>query len=127
MNTASQIGSMALALMLCWPAAVVGQGRPNSVLRFDPTSVDVREEGTLICYRCDLASSSESSTRCQQEGHQPLLRRPEGNSYLLIESTNSITTKLNSDELHGKQVRIKGIYYPKTNQMLVEEASSTGQ
>ena len=127
MNRNYALAVSVFAVLLWWPADASSQGLPNTVLRGEPQPTDVREQGTLICFRCDITPNPHSRARCQQEGHQPLLSRVGGHPYKLIGSTNSITAKLSADELHGKQVRIKGIYYPKTNQVLVEEVSSTGQ
>ena len=111
-----------LGFLLWWPAAVNGHDNPNTPFaRPESNSADVRYEGTLICFRCDVSPSSENLARCEQEGHAPLLKIADGHIHKLIGSTNSITAKLASDELHGKKVRIKGIYYAETNHVLVEE------
>lgn len=110
-----------LCPLLCWPMLVHSQ--PNTVIRSDPSSVDAEYDGVVICFRCDVTPSSENRARCQQEGHQPLFRRSEGYTHTLVGSTNKLTVQLASDELHGKSVHIKGIYYPKTNHILVSEVS----
>lgn len=115
------LGCAALGLLLWWPAVVLGQSTSSPFARPEPRSVDVAYEGTLICFRCDVAPSPENRTRCTQEGHVPLLRRAEGYTHTLVGSTNAITAKLASEELHGKKIKVKGIYYPKTNQLLVEQ------
>ena len=117
------LGGAVLGVLLWWPAAVLGQFHSSPFARPEPQSVDVEYEGTLICFRCDLSPTPENRARCQQEGHLPLLKRAEGYLHALIGSTNPITAKLASDELHGKKVKVKGIYYPKTHQVLVEEVT----
>lgn len=77
----------------------------------------------MICFRCDVTPSPENRARCRQEGHQPLLKRSEGYTHTLVGGTNKLTAQLASDELHGKSVHIKGIYYPKTNHILVSEVT----
>jgi hypothetical protein len=106
-----------LWLLLWWPTLV--QSQLNNVIRLDPTSVDAEYDGVMICFRCDVTPSPENRARCQQEGHQPLPRRSEGYTHTLVGSTNKLTEQLTSDEPHGKSVHIKGIYYPKTNHILV--------
>lgn len=108
---------------LWWPPFVQSQPNGLNIIRPDPTSVDADYDGVVICFRCDVTPRSENRARCQQEGHQPLLKRPEGHTHPLIGSTNKLTAQLVSDELHGKTVHIKGIYYPKTNHILVSEVN----
>jgi len=118
----TSLGCAVLAFLLLWPATVLGHDNPsNPFARLESTSADVTYEGTLICFRCDVSPSPENLARCEQEGHAPLFRRADGHIHKLTGSTNSITAKLASDELHGKKVRIKGIYYAETNHVLVEE------
>jgi hypothetical protein len=122
---------MKKSLLLCvvlwslrwWPTLVQGQPNTQNVIRTDPTSVDVEYDGVVICFRCDVTPSPENRARCQQEGHQPLLRRSEGHTHTLVGSTNKLTAQLASDGLHGKAVHVKGIYYPKTNYILVSEVT----
>lgn len=124
----TSLGCAVLGFLLWWPAAVNGHDNPNTLFTHpDATSVDVAYEGTLICFRCDVSPSPGNRARCQQEGHLPLLRREEGYTHALVGSTNTITTKLASEELHGKKVKVKGIYYPKTNHVLVEEVIPLGR
>ena len=109
---------------LVWsPVPIHSQSNTLNVLRPDPTSVDAEYDGIVICFRCEVSPSPENRTRCEQEGHQPLLKRAEGHTHTLIGSTNKITTQLASDELHGKSVHITGLYYPKANYILVSEVS----
>jgi len=122
------LGCAVLGLLLWWPAAVLGHDNPNTPFaRPESTSANVAYEGTLICFRCDIAPSPENRARCEQEGHVSLFKRADGHIYKLNGSTNSITAKLASDELHSKRVRIKGIYYSKTDHILVEEVIPLGR
>ncbi|MGE0683336.1 MAG: hypothetical protein AB7P69_20855 [Candidatus Binatia bacterium] len=109
--------------LLWWPTLVHSQPNNLNIIGSDPTSVNAEYDGIVICFRCDVSPNPENRTRCEQEGHQPLLKRAEGHTHTLIGSTNKITTQLASDELHGKSVHIKGLYYPKANYILVSEAS----
>ena len=78
-------------------------------------------EGTLLCFRYDVAPSPENRTRCVKEGLVPLFKRADRHLYKLMGSTNAITAKLSLDDLHGKKVRIKGDLLPQTDQVLVEK------
>jgi len=109
--------------LLWWPSIVLGQPYGSSLPGPGPQSVDAAYDGVVSCFRCAVTPTPENRARCQQEGHQPLLRRSEGHTHTLIGSINKLTAQLASDELHGKSVHIKGIYYPKTNHILVSEVS----
>lgn len=126
MHTKQLIFIMVLILWW-WPAAARGDPNSTSVIKTEPKSRNVEYEGTLICFRCDVAPSRENRARCEQEGHLPLLRRGDGYSHSLVGSTNSHSAQLASEALHGKKVKITGIYYPKTNQILVEKVALTGR
>lgn len=109
--------------LLWWPSIILGQPYGSFLPGSERQSVDAEYDGIVICFRCDVSPSPENRARCQQEGHQPLLRRSEGHTHALVGSTNKLTAQLASDELHGKSVHITGIYYPKTNHILVSEVS----
>lgn len=116
------VGLAVLQLFFWWPAAVLGQAPSSPFFNLGPKST-VEYKGILLCYRHDIAPSPENRARCEQEGHLPLFKRADGHLLKLMGSTNSITVRLSSDELHGKKVRIKGIYYPQTDHVLVEEVT----
>lgn len=118
-----------VAVLLLWWQPLLARSDPNvpSFFTTEPKSVSVKYEGTLICFRCDVTPSQENRARCEQEGHLPLLRRAEGYSHKLMGSTNSLSAQLASEALHGKKIKITGIYYPKTNQILVEKVEPTGR
>jgi hypothetical protein len=124
----TSLGCAVLGFLLWWSAAVLGHDNPNTPFaRSDTTSIDVAYEGTLICFRCDVSPSPENRARCEQEGHAPLFKLADGHVHKLVGSTNSITVKLASDELHGKKVKVKGMYSLETNQVLVEEVVPLGR
>jgi hypothetical protein len=110
-------------LLLCWPATGMSQTQtpPNFLAKPEATSEYVKYEGTLICFRCDVMRTQESKARCKHEGHASLLKRTEGRTHRLYGSKHSITEKLSSEELHGKKVKIEGIYDTETNWLLVEK------
>ncbi|MGE0681314.1 MAG: hypothetical protein AB7P69_10520 [Candidatus Binatia bacterium] len=114
-----------ILLILWWLTAARGDPNSPSVMQTEPKSLNVKYEGTLICFRCDITPSQENRARCEQEGHLPLLRRGDGYSHSLVGSTNSLSAQLASEALHGKKVHLTGIYYPKTNQILVEKVAPT--
>jgi hypothetical protein len=116
-----------MLILWCWPPAARGDPNSPSVIQTEPKSLNVEYEGTLICFRCDITPSQENRARCEQEGHLPLLRRKDGYSHSLVGSTNSLSAQLTSESFHGKKVMITGIYYPKTNQILVEKITRTGR
>ena len=119
---ATQLTLIVLLILGWWPETVLGHDEPNnSFFRSETTSADVTHEGTLICFRCDIDPSPAGRARCEQEGHAPLFKKADGHIHRLTGSRNSITTKLASDTLHGKKVKIKGIYHAETNHVLVEE------
>lgn len=122
-----QLICIVMLILWCWPAAACGDPNATSVIQTEPKSLNVGYEGTLICFRCDITPSQENRARCEQEGHLPLLRRTEGHSHTLVGSTNSLSAQLASEALHGKRITITGIYYPKTNQILVEKVVPTGR
>lgn len=125
MNTKQLIAIV--LLILWWPAAARGDPNSTSVIQNEPKSLNVEYEGMLICFRCDITPSQENRARCEQEGHLPLLRRVEGRSHTLVGSTNSLSAQLASEALHGKKIKITGIYYPTTNQILVKKVAPTGR
>ena len=122
MWTATQLTMIVLLILGWWPETVLGHDEPNNpFFGSESTSADVTYEGVLICFRCDVDPSLAGRARCEQEGHAPLLKRADGHIHKLMGSRNSITVKLASDALHGKKVKIKGIYHNETNHVLVEE------
>lgn len=109
--------------MLLWlPPGVHSDDRnPDWLVKPKPTSEYVKYEGTLICFRCDITPTHESRARCEQEGYAPLLKRPDSHTHRLYGSKNAITDKLISEELHGKNVKVEGVYDSKTNWLLVDK------
>lgn len=91
------------------------------------TSAYVAYNGTLICFRCDVSPSPENRARCEQEGHAPLFKLADGHVHKLEGSTTSLSAQLASETLHGKKVKITGIYDLKTNHILVEKIAPTGR
>ena len=109
--------------LLCWPVAGSGQVQtPQEFLtKPEPTSEYVKYEGTLICYRCDISAKPESRARCAREGHAALLKREAAHIQKLYGSKHSVTEKLGSAELHGKKVKIEGIYDSENNWLMVDK------
>ena len=110
-------------LLLCWPVAGFGQVQTpqHFLLKPDPTSEYVKYEGTLICFRCDVSATPGSRARCEREGHAALLKREGAHTQKLYGSKHSITEKLGSEELHGKKVKIEGIYDKENNWLMVDK------
>ena len=119
---------MIVMVLLLWSVAAQGQDNPsNPFVRSDSTPVSVAYEGALICFRCDITPCPKNHRRCEQAGHVPLFKSTDGHLHKRIGSTNSITAKLASDELHSKKVKIKGLYYTKTDHVLVEAVTLLGR
>ena len=119
------ISGSVLYLLLWLPVGVLGdEGTPDWLVKPKPTSEYVKYEGTLICFRCDITPTPESRARCEREGHAPLLKRTEGRTRRLYSSKNSVRDELTSEELHGKRVKVEGIYDSKTNWLLVDKVEA---
>lgn len=74
--------------------------------------------GKLVCLRCDLAKGQ--MVQCAKEGHRHALSMDDGSMiHPLIAGSKELTDRINSVELHGKEVTVSGIYYPNTGIIFV--------
>lgn len=76
--------------------------------------------GKLVCLRCDLKPCDMSTKLCAEEGHRHALSMREGSMiHPLLAGTEKVLERVNSAELHGKNVTVDGTYYPSTGAILV--------
>ena len=68
--------------------------------------------GKLICLRCDVSPSDHASAACKEDGHRHALSMKGGMVHPLLPGTEEIAERINSNELHGKEVRVSGKHYP---------------
>jgi len=81
-------------------------------------------EGTLYCLRHDFSGSEADKAICQKEGHhEHALVMKQGYVHPLYGVNETVHTQIHSDALHGKQVKVKGKFYPVTNAILVNEVT----
>jgi hypothetical protein len=77
--------------------------------------------GKLVCLSCDLGSPG-AKHQCGAVGHRHALAAEDGAMvHPLIPGTKEVLAQINSDELHGKKVRVHGKYYPALGAILVEQ------
>ena len=98
MNT-GLLSCVVLQLFLWRPTLVLGQATPSPFFNLGPKS-GMEYEGTLLCFRYDVALSPENRTRCVKEGLVPLFKRADRHPNKLLGSTNAITAKLRFDDLN---------------------------
>ncbi|MBI2963425.1 MAG: hypothetical protein HYY35_06700 [Deltaproteobacteria bacterium] len=71
--------------------------------------------GKLVCLRCDLKPGPEAMKQCEKEGHRHALSMDEGwMIHPLLAGTPEVADRINSADLHGKEVVVFGRYYPST-------------
>ena len=76
--------------------------------------------GKLVCLSCDVNPDPTAKAQCQKSGHRHALAI-EGDPLLhpLLATEEPILMRINSNELHGSEVIVTGIYYPATGAILV--------
>lgn len=85
----------------------------------EPYRVDVFS-GKLVCMRCDLSHAPDSVAQCRKNGHQHVLSMKDGSMiHPLLATSPEMLERMNSAELHGKNVKVQGRYYPSTGWILV--------
>jgi len=78
--------------------------------------------GKLLCLCCDLAPKSDKPRNCDEHGHHNVLFvEDETMLHPLLAGTEEVEKQINSNELHGKHVLVRGNYYPTTGYILVEK------
>lgn len=78
--------------------------------------------GKLLCLCCDLAPKTDKPKTCDANGHHHvLLIEDETMLHPLLAGTEDVAKVINSNELHGKKVLVRGNYYPTTGYILVQK------
>jgi hypothetical protein len=81
--------------------------------------------GKLVCLRCDLKGGVDAMAQCEKEGHHHALSMDSDSMiHPLLPGTDKVLKKINSGELHGKEVTAHGNYYPATGAILVDRISA---
>ena len=69
--------------------------------------------GKLVCLRCDLKPGPEAMKQCKAEGHRHALSMEDSSMiHPLVPGTAEVLERINSAELHDKEVVVRGKYYP---------------
>lgn len=78
-------------------------------------------KGKLVCLRCDLAHGPGTAAECKKEGHRHALSMDGGSMvHPLLAGSEDAQAKINSDELHGKEVAVHGQHYPSTGTIFAD-------
>jgi hypothetical protein len=76
--------------------------------------------GKLVCLGCDLGGPG-GKKQCGAVGHRHALAAEDGGMvHPLIPGTAEALAQINSNELHGKKVEVRGRYYPALGAILVD-------
>jgi hypothetical protein len=76
--------------------------------------------GKLVCLSCDLGGPG-GKEQCGKVGHRHALLAADGSMvHPLIPGTEEVLARINSNELHGKKVKVHGKYYPALGSILVD-------
>lgn len=95
--------------------------------KYGQTSAPRDFEGTLYCMRCNLSPTPENLATCDKEGHAHFLLMEDGHMHPLYGINKAIADKINSKELHEKRVKIRGVFYPASNAILVGDVRPAAQ
>lgn len=98
-------------------------GSESEMARFftgsEPYRVDIFP-GKLVCLRCDLAHAPGAAAQCAKEGHRHALMSHGGSMvHPLLVTNEQMLERINSAELHGKNVKVQARYYPSIGSILV--------
>ena len=134
MNTNGPVVKRTVLLIICagmllWRLPVFAQ-QPlvsDMLQKYGQTSAPRNFEGTLYCMRCNLSPTPENLATCDKEGHEHFLLMKDGHMHHLYGINNEIAAKINSKELHEKQVKIRGVFYPTSNAILVGDVRPAAQ
>jgi hypothetical protein len=126
MKTSSRLTSRAVLVVtfcstLLWLSPIFAQ-QPlvsDMLQKYGQTSAPRDFEGTLYCIRCNLSPTPENLATCDKEGHAHFLLMEDGHMHPLYGINNAIADKINSKELHEKRVKLRGVFYPVSNAILV--------
>jgi hypothetical protein len=132
-TTTGWINSIALlaifgGLLLWLPPVFAQQPQVSDMLqKYGQTSAPRDFEGTLYCVRCNLSPTPENLAICDKEGHEHFLLMKDGHMHHLYGINKAIADKINSKDLHEKQVKIRGVFYPASNAILVGKVQPAAQ
>ncbi|MBI3245494.1 MAG: hypothetical protein HYZ50_03170 [Deltaproteobacteria bacterium] len=113
---------MGISLLLGKSVALAQQPLVSDMLqRYGSSSSVGEDEGALCCIRCNFSPTLENLATCNKDGHEHFLLVKDGQVHPLYRITKDIADKINSQELHEKQVKIRGRYYPVANAILVSQ------
>ena len=77
-------------------------------------------EGTLYCLRHDFSQDKKDQEICTKEGrHHHALLMADGHAHPLYGDTEELNKQINTADMNGKKVKIRGKYYPVSNAILV--------
>lgn len=109
--------------LVLWRAPLFAQQPMVSDMlqRYGSSSATGEYEGTLYCIRCNFSPTPENLATCNKEGHEHFLLMKDGHVHPLYGINKGIADKINAQELHEKQVKIRGRYYPVANAILVSQ------
>jgi len=115
---------------LLWITVTVAQpqrGASDMMKSVEQGSGSRSFEGTLYCIRCNISPTPENLATCDKEGHEHFLLMDDEHAHPLYGINKAIADKINSKELHEKRVKIRGIYYPTSNAILVGTVQPAAQ
>lgn len=134
MNTSNHVIRRVALLVICastllwWSSLFAQQPVVSDMLqKYGQTSAPRDFEGTLYCIRCSLSPTPENLATCDKEGHEHFLLMKDGHMHHLYGINKAIADKINSKELHEKQVKIRGVFYPASNAILVGDVRPAAQ
>jgi len=62
--------------------------------------------------------------QCKKEGHRHALSMDDGSMiHPLLAGNKEVLEQINSDELHGKEVTVRGKYFPSTGWIFVNQVT----
>lgn len=109
-------------LLLWLPPVFAQQPMVSDMLqRYGSSSAVGEYEGALYCIRCNFSPTPENLATCNKDGHEHFLLMKDGHAHPLYGINKGIADKINAQELHEKQVKIRGRYYPVANAILVSQ------
>jgi hypothetical protein len=134
MKTGSKFLSWVLSVVIfggvcLWLSPIFAQQPQVSDMlqKYGQTSAPRDFEGTLYCLRCNFSPTPENLATCDKEGHAHFLLMEDGHMHPLYGINKAIADKINSKELHEKQVKIRGTFYPVANAILVGDVQPARQ
>jgi hypothetical protein len=82
--------------------------------------------GKLVCLSCDLGGPG-GKEECGRVGHRHALAAEDGKMvHPLIPATDEVLARINSNDLHGTNVKVHGKYYPALGSILVDKIEPAG-